>query len=156
MKVKSESEVAQSCPTLCDPMDCSPSGSSVHGILQARVLEWVAIAFSGRHMQHSFSSSGHFPHNLLVGFGAQGWMEMPAYCLVVLIPCSCRCGSTFALFLAKPHQLGQQSLHWWKCTSDVPYTTWHILGLTEVKAREVLPWQNATLARVLLKFFIWI
>ena len=46
MEVKSESEVAQSCPTLSDPMDYSPSGSSVHGILQARVLEWVAIAFS--------------------------------------------------------------------------------------------------------------
>ena len=46
MKVKSESEVAQSCPTLCDPMDCSPQGSSVHEIFQARVLEWVAIAFS--------------------------------------------------------------------------------------------------------------
>ena len=45
-KVKSESEVAQSCPTLSDPMDCSPPGSSVHGIFQARVLEWVAIAFS--------------------------------------------------------------------------------------------------------------
>ena len=41
MKVKSESEVTQSCPTLCDPMDCSPPGSSVHGIFQARVLEWV-------------------------------------------------------------------------------------------------------------------
>ena len=46
MKVKSESEVAQSCPTLRDPMDCSPPGSSVHGIFQARVLEWGAIAFS--------------------------------------------------------------------------------------------------------------
>ena len=46
MKVKSESEVAQSCPTLSDPMDCSPPGSSVHGIFQARVLEWGAIAFS--------------------------------------------------------------------------------------------------------------
>ena len=46
VKVKSESEVAQSCPTLSDPMDCSPPGSSVHGIFQARVLEWGAIAFS--------------------------------------------------------------------------------------------------------------
>ena len=46
MKMKSESEVAQSCPTLSDPMDCSPPGSSVHGIFQARALEWVAIAFS--------------------------------------------------------------------------------------------------------------
>ena len=44
--MKSESEVAQSCPTLSDPMDCSPPGSSVHGIFQARVLEWGAIAFS--------------------------------------------------------------------------------------------------------------
>ena len=43
MKVKSESEVAQSCPTLSDPMDCSQPGSSVHGIFQARVLEWGAI-----------------------------------------------------------------------------------------------------------------
>ena len=46
MKVKSESEVTQLCPTLRDPMDCSLPGSSVHGIFQARVLEWVAIAFS--------------------------------------------------------------------------------------------------------------
>ena len=46
MKVKSESEVAQSCPTLSDPTDCSLPGSSIHGIFQARVLEWVAIAFS--------------------------------------------------------------------------------------------------------------
>ena len=46
MKVKSESEVAQSCPTPRDPMDCSLLGSSVHGIFHARVLEWVAIAFA--------------------------------------------------------------------------------------------------------------
>ena len=46
MRVKSESEVTQSCPTLSDPMDCSLPGSSVHGIFQARVLEWGAITFS--------------------------------------------------------------------------------------------------------------
>ena len=46
MKVKNESEVAQSCPTLSDPVDCSLPGSSIHGIFQARVLEWGAIAFS--------------------------------------------------------------------------------------------------------------
>ena len=46
MKGKSESEVTQSCPTLRDPMDCSLLGSSVHGIFEARVLEWGAIAFS--------------------------------------------------------------------------------------------------------------
>ena len=48
LKVKSESEVPQSCPTLSDPMDCTLSGFSIHGIFQARVLEWVAIAFSGK------------------------------------------------------------------------------------------------------------
>ena len=46
MKVKSEGGVAQLCPTLCDPIDGSPLGSSVHGIFQARVLEWGVIAFS--------------------------------------------------------------------------------------------------------------
>ena len=46
MKVESESEVAQSCPTLSDPMDCSLPGSSIHGIFRATVLEWGAIAFS--------------------------------------------------------------------------------------------------------------
>ena len=48
MKMKSESEVAQSCPTLSDPMDCSPPGSFIPGIFQTRVLEWGAIAFSNR------------------------------------------------------------------------------------------------------------
>ena len=49
MKVKSESEVPQSCPTPSDPMDCSLPGSSTHGIFQARVLEWGATAFSTEH-----------------------------------------------------------------------------------------------------------
>ena len=53
MEVKSESEVAQSSPTLSDPMDCSSPGSSVHGIFQARVLEWGAIAFSGIYITHT-------------------------------------------------------------------------------------------------------
>ena len=57
MKIKSESKVAQSCLTLSNPMDCSPPDSSVHGIFQARVLEWVAIAFSAvRASEHLFSS----------------------------------------------------------------------------------------------------
>ena len=62
MKVKRESEVAQSCPTLSDPMNCSPPGSSVHGILQARVLEWGAIALK----ELNFSQSGR---------GLQQWEE---------------------------------------------------------------------------------
>ena len=66
MKVKSESEVAQSCLTPRDPMDCSLPGSSIHGICQARVLEWVAIAFSKKGVrilkrQHSFTASVEHP-----------------------------------------------------------------------------------------------
>ena len=61
MKVKSESEVAQSCPTLCDPMDCSLPVSSVHGILQARVLECGAIAFCN---QIPLASKVKFPGGL--------------------------------------------------------------------------------------------
>ena len=53
MEVKSKSEVAQSCPTLRDPMDCSPPGSSIHGIFHARVLEWGATAFSKSNARHS-------------------------------------------------------------------------------------------------------
>ena len=56
MKVKSESEVTQSCPTLSDPMDCSLPGSSIHGIFQAGVLEWGAIAFS----YHVFLTTAQF------------------------------------------------------------------------------------------------
>ena len=61
MKVKSEREVAQSCPTIRDPMDCSLPGSSIHGIFQARVLEWSAIAFSGLYF-------GGLPNFILGGF----------------------------------------------------------------------------------------
>ena len=59
MKVKSESEVTQWCPTLSDPMKCIPSGSSIHGIFQARVLEWVAIAFFGSNRFSSVQSLSH-------------------------------------------------------------------------------------------------
>ena len=56
MKVKSESEVAQLCPTLSDQVDCSPPGSSIHGIFQARALEWGAIAFSDQGALECFKS----------------------------------------------------------------------------------------------------
>ena len=59
MNVKSESETAQSCPTLSDPTDCSPPGSSIHGIFQARVLEWGATAFSNK--VTSFPQAQGFP-----------------------------------------------------------------------------------------------
>ena len=56
MKVKSQSEVSQSCPTLSDPMDCSLPGSSVHGIFQARVLEWGAMLAKGMKLLKNMSN----------------------------------------------------------------------------------------------------
>ena len=61
---RKESEVAQSCPTLCNPMDCSLPGSSVHGIFQARVLEWVAISLSkGKKTGENSNSKGYMNPN---------------------------------------------------------------------------------------------
>ena len=59
-KVKSEIEVAQSCPTFSDPMDCSPPSSSIHGIFQARVLKWGATAFSQIKYTYTQIHIGHF------------------------------------------------------------------------------------------------
>ena len=71
MKVKSESEVAQSCPTLSDPIDCSLPGSSIHGIVQARVLEWGAIAFSNdQPRQHMKKQRLYFANK---GLSSQGY-----------------------------------------------------------------------------------
>ena len=86
MKLKSESEVAQSCPTLCDPLDCSLPGSSVHGIFKARVLEWGAIAFSVITLRHNqldptflFSiSSQHFSNN------AEHWFPGIYLCMLFI------------------------------------------------------------------------
>ena len=71
MKVKSESEVAQSCPTLSNPMDCSPLGSPVHGIFQARVLEWGAIAFSSLKAVKHYSQHRSF----LVQMSMERWAD---------------------------------------------------------------------------------
>ena len=60
MKVKSESEVTQSCPTLSNPIDCSLPGSSTHGIFQARVLEWGAIAFSDDQPRQHIKKQSHY------------------------------------------------------------------------------------------------
>ena len=71
MKVKSESEVAQSCPTPRDPMDRSLLGSSVHGIFQARALEWVAIAFSDDQPRQHIKKQRHYFANK--GPSSQGY-----------------------------------------------------------------------------------
>ena len=73
-KKKSESEIAQSCPTLCDLMDFSLPGSSVHGIFQARVLEWVAISFSrGSSQLRDWTQVSH-----IAGRGSTIWATMEA------------------------------------------------------------------------------
>ena len=80
MKVKSEQEVAQSCPTLSDPMDYSLPGSSVHGIFQARVLEWGAIAFSDDQPRQHIKKQRHYladkgPSSQICGFSSSHvWM----------------------------------------------------------------------------------
>ena len=61
-----QSEVAQSCPTLCDPMDCSLQGSSIHGIFQARVLEWVAISKLNKYLGLNFHELLTFPWSELI------------------------------------------------------------------------------------------
>ena len=91
MKVKSQSEVAQSCPTPSNPMDCSPPGSSVHGIFQARVLEWVAISFSNLDSilksrditlsKKNLSSQG-YGFSLVV-YGYESWIIKKTECRIV-------------------------------------------------------------------------
>ena len=89
MKVKSESEVAQSCLTLGDPMDCSLPGSSIHGIFQARVLEWGAIAFSCRPtLKHN--EALHFTKDPMLGCHSRAHVKDSKCLLSVSVP-SCYC-----------------------------------------------------------------
>ena len=76
MKVKSESEVAQSCPIPSDPMDCSLPGSSIHGIFQARVLEWGAIALAARHciLSRSPPTRGYSSEQYLAPYSYHLWV----------------------------------------------------------------------------------
>ena len=84
IKVESESEVAQSCPTPSDPMDCSLPGSSIHGIFQARVLEWGAIAFSGYRV-YPTSFLGYL-FNGILSISPQEWKLLEAKNVFCLIP----------------------------------------------------------------------
>ena len=77
VKVKSENEAAQSCPTLSDPMDCSLPGSSVHGIFQARVLEWGAIAFSVHESEITGYDSRYITSSCEYSRGLQPWVYAP-------------------------------------------------------------------------------
>ena len=81
---ESESEVAQSCPTLCDPMDCSPPGFSVHGILQPRILEWVAMLSS----RGSFQPRGRTPISCVSGIAGGFFSVEPLAKHLVCNKCS--------------------------------------------------------------------
>ena len=92
MKVKSESEVTQSCPTLSDPMDCSLPGSSAHGIFQARVLEWSAIAFSStndpifqsiNYLLNAKVENLHFAFSLKITLAIQGLLCFHTNCKII-------------------------------------------------------------------------
>ena len=94
MKVKSQSEVTQSCPTLSDPMDCSLPGSSIHGIFQERVLEWDAIAFStimykinSKDLQHSIAN--YTQHLVLTYNGRECKKRICTYIRVCVYICIC-------------------------------------------------------------------
>ena len=88
MKVKSESEGTQSCPTLSDPMDCSPPGSSVHGILLARALEWGAIALDSilKSRDITLSTKVHLVQSIVfpvVTYGCECWTIKKAECQII-------------------------------------------------------------------------
>ena len=88
MKVKSESEVTQSCSTLSDPMDCSLPGSSKHGIFQARVLEWGAIAFSVRQPRQGYKQ---VPCSILPWIPHwKTWRKYHQQCFLSFFPQVCR------------------------------------------------------------------
>ena len=89
IKVKSESEVTQSCLTLSNPMDCSPPGPSVHGIFQARVLEWVAIAFSPLCEQVSSKQLKALGENRLRSFKEEGILSSDCHWIQDITTLAC-------------------------------------------------------------------
>ena len=107
MKVKSESEVAQSCLTLHDPMDCSLPGSSIHGIFQARVLEWGAIAFSVFCLkQPIISLPTHLATCMLFTPHKFAPHEILSFCLLKgHLPCKSQCHSHFLCEISNLPQL---------------------------------------------------
>ena len=95
MKVKSENEVAQSCPTLSDPMDCSPPGSSIHGILQTGVVEWGAIALSGSEIFKKVLITKTWPSSwsvsIIFSSSRDFKMQEQIYIYIYIYVCVCVC-----------------------------------------------------------------
>ena len=130
--------VAQSCLTLCDPMDCSPRGSSVHGISQARILEWVVIFF----LQGFFLTQGsnsHLPHcNQIL----HCWATREAHMYVYVCACFCCCGSLshVQLFATISTAVRQASLSF--------TISWSLLKLMSIES--TMPSKHLILYRPLL------
>ena len=117
MKVKSESEVTQSCRTLSDPMNCSPPASSIHGIFQARVLEWGAIAFSKEKVEFlpktigpSFFTSIYIKHAQISRNSCEHfWWEI--FCFVLIYYISCELVNNLIMRI---HSIFSFKFHWMK------------------------------------------
>ena len=111
MKVKSENEVTQSCPTLSDPMDCSLPGSSAHGIFQARVLEWGAMAFSSLPVQEaqiwSLALEDPICHRATRPLCHHYWARDPK----LLSPCAATTGPTCLELVPQQKKLPQREAH---------------------------------------------
>ena len=124
MKVKSESEVARSCPSLSDPMDCSLPGSSVHGIFQARVLEWGAIAFSD--IKALYSTNNHSEN-----IGVKKSEDLKVKCMRNWQPCTIPLVVRSIIF---NKEISQENLNHWisnwqavlKRKNNVDYTWFYI------------------------------
>ena len=116
------SEVAQSCPTLCNPMDCSPPGSSVHAILQARILEWVAISFSsGSFRPRDWTQVSHIAGRC---FNLWATREAHMKCLLLLSHFSCvrLCATPLtAAHQASPSMGFSRQEHWSGLPFPSPY-----------------------------------
>ena len=117
-----ESEVAPSCPTLCYPMDCSLQGSSVHGIFQAKVLEWVAISFSRGGLPTQGMNSG-LPHcrQMLYSLSHQG-STVESFALILKVWIRCLCAPLAPVLTSWPQESDPRAYAWqmWKDAAQIP------------------------------------
>ena len=138
MKVKSESEVAQSCPTLSDPMDCSPPGSSIHGILQAGVLEWGAIALSGSEIFKKLLITKTWPSSWSVSiiFSSSRDFKMLEQIYIYICVCVCVCVCVYVCvytYIYKSYSVPFRDLA--QCIAPSPW--WIIMGDSKSKVSSV-------------------
>ena len=120
------SQVSHSCPTLCNPVDCSPPGSSIHGILQARILEWVAISFSRGSSQPrdrtQVSCTAGRTFNLRATREALGMYSLWKAVQLLTHYVTMECCDSWAKGNYYAEQLGMEALDLWKWVLNVPKT----------------------------------